>query len=161
MLLTYMRRDVDVWVQCPAKVQDCHMPQEVVPFEFERGQDADTVQHAQPLQVEREQHHKYRSTHKQKKATNDSTIERRVWEEAERVSERHSRGDAGKRRMGCCARRAKTFHCTVVLLDETEITEDVQEGGSSDRLNKKLSSKQRSLNVAWVSPVYAKRMDAK
>ncbi|GFQ87940.1 band 4.1-like protein 4 [Trichonephila clavata] len=28
--------------------------------------------------------------------------------------------------MGCCARRAKTFPCTVVLLDETEITEDIQ-----------------------------------
>ncbi|CAL1293428.1 unnamed protein product [Larinioides sclopetarius] len=28
--------------------------------------------------------------------------------------------------MGCCARRAKTFPCTIVLLDETEIAEEIQ-----------------------------------
>ncbi|GIX99688.1 band 4.1-like protein 4A [Caerostris darwini] len=76
-------------------------------------------------------------------------MERGVGEEAEREWERHSRGDAGKRRMGCCARRAKTFHCTVVLLDETEITEDVQAVSKGDVLLERVFSHLNLIEKAY------------
>ncbi|GIX95722.1 hypothetical protein CEXT_495271 [Caerostris extrusa] len=75
-----------------------------------------------------------------------------------------SRGRAGESEQEAFARRCRQEADGVLRAesqdlplhrrppDETEITEDVQEGGSSDRLNKKLSSKQRSLNVAWSVP---------